>query len=120
MDGITILNTYEAMASSEFNSEMFWFTFGLFFIVSFIGISIVAIRDRDARDLLLVLPCLVFTFFVSTIVAIVSPICTYETRYEVYISEDVPLSEVVEKYEIIGKRGEIYILRDIVEEKGEE
>ncbi len=39
-----------------------------------------------------------------------------KTRYEVSFDEDYPVSELIENYDIVGRRGDILILEDRVEE----
>lgn len=40
----------------------------------------------------------------------------YETRYEVIIDNTTSFNEIMDKYEIIDQRGQIYTLRDPAEE----
>jgi hypothetical protein len=37
----------------------------------------------------------------------------YETQYKVTISDDVPMSEFLEHYEIVGQDGKIFIVREV-------
>ena len=36
----------------------------------------------------------------------------YETRYKVTVSDEVPMNEFLERYEIIGQEGKIYVVRE--------
>ena len=58
-------------------------------------------------------------FSVGVVVLIASIILAhpiYETRYEVIIDNTTSFNEIMDKYEIVDQRGQIYVLRDPTEE----
>lgn len=58
-------------------------------------------------------------FAIGVIVLVLSIVFAhpvYETRYEVIIDDTTSFNEIMDKYEIVDQRGQIYTLRDPAEE----
>lgn len=99
MNGITILN--EIRVISEF-----WFVIPAVATVFFV-FAFCAYFEEEAAPLLLFPICI---GFLSTL--LVFDGCK-ETRYEAIVSDTTPFVEVVKEYEIIERRGDIWILEPI-------
>ena len=78
-----------------------------------IWIIIESIRNDSYFELfllILVIPFCVVTFF-ATIESPEGADDTY-TKYEVTISDEVPMKEFTDKYSIIEQRGDIYVIKE--------
>lgn len=119
MSGVDILATQEVAVEFIFNWTAFWIMFGLSVLVGLI-IGIVGVI-RDGCDWVLI-PAMfaLFAVFGGMFGGLMGtglekPVA-YETQYKVTISEDVHMTDFLEKYEIINTEGKIYTVREV---KGE-
>lgn len=119
MSGVDILATQEVAVDFIFNWTVFWIVFGLCTLAGLI-IGIVGVI-RDGCDWVII----------PTIMAILAlfggmfgclfgtglekPVA-YETQYKVIISDEVSMTDFLEKYEIVSTEGKIYTVREV---KGE-
>lgn len=55
-------------------------------------------------------------FFLIGIIFVVHGKETGKTRYECLIDDKIPFAEVAENYDVIGRRGDLWILEDRVDE----
>ena len=115
MDGVTILNQFEVVTKTAFNSESFWYGafigtgLGLFLAILF------GLQEGEwaAFFVGLVVFCTILILLFGLLcgfILVPKPV-EYETRYEVSINEDVNMQEFMDKYEIIETRGSIYTVR---------
>lgn len=111
---MNILNTY---------SHLVGYTPGLsikaiIFFVICIALSVtVYIKDKNGRywytDFgLFIIAILASISFIAGILATCKAHPKYQTIYETTISETVTFNEVYNKYDILDKRGDIYVLTD--------
>lgn len=112
INGITILNKEVCNEGSTVAHILF----ALMFIISAL-IVVYIIIDSIRNDfyvelffLILVMPFCVATFF-ATIESPEGANDTY-TKYEVTISDEVPMKEFTDKYSIIEQRGDIYVIKE--------
>ena len=104
MEGVRILNEISPMSAG------IWASIGLFVAIGisslFIGIPIFDKRQRIVPILVSLIPFLfaIILFFTEY----TSPI-----QYEAIIDDNVKISEFEEKYKIIERRGDIYVIEEI-------
>lgn len=119
MTGVDILATQEVAVEFVFNWTAFWITV---VIVTFAGlITGIVCCVRDGYNWSFI-PAIVGLFVVFGGMfgclmgtGLKKPV-VYETRYKVTISEDVSMTDFLEKYEIVSTEGKIYTVREV---KGE-
>ncbi len=119
MTGVDILATQEVAVDFIFNWTAFWIAVG---IATFIGlITGIVCVVRDGCDWFII-PAMVvisavfggmFGCLMGT--GLEKPVA-YETRYKVTISDEVSMTDFLEKYEIVSTEGKIYTVREV---KGE-
>lgn len=114
MTGIEILAAQEVVTKYALNWTACWIVFSIIFgIFILIGI-LVSLYDGDWKNLLIGAICgLAFGLLFSPIfgAALRTPVA-YETQYKVTISDEMPMNEFLEKYEIIDQEGKIYTIRE--------
>ena len=115
MTGIEILAEQEVATEFAFNWTAFWITFGVIFgIFVLIGI-ITSVCSDDWPNLLcgIIIGVITGLFFGAMVgdKALHTPVA-YETQYKVTVSDEVPMNEFLEKYEIIDQEGKIYTIRE--------
>ena len=112
INGITILNEEVCNKSSTGLHILCALVFIIFVLIG-MCIIIDSIRDRVYEQmffLVLIIPMCVWTFF-ATISTPERLNDTY-TKYEVTISDEVPMKEFTDKYSIIEQRGDIYVIKE--------
>lgn len=122
MEGINILNSYEALVRTSWG----WSAGRTYMIIGSI-IALILLCISVYFDIKSVKTDLsVWTYILATAMAvcIVSPLATaisgtrhYRTYYQVTVNEDVNFNDVMEKYEIIDQDGLILTLVDKSEEE---
>ena len=104
MEGVRILNEISPM------SVGIWISIGLFLSIGilslFVGIHVSDKGERFVPILISLIP-----FVVSVIIFFLQ--YTSPMRYEAIIDDNVKISEFEEKYKIIEKRGDIYVIEEI-------
>jgi hypothetical protein len=115
MTGVDILAMEEVAVESAFNSTTFVIIFGLVTLIGIVsGLVAHFVYGHDVA----VIPTLIFAFMIGgSIVGSLGGWSTatpaeYETQYKVTISEEVSMTEFLEKYEIIETEGKIYTVRE--------
>lgn len=111
MTGIEVLATQEVTTEFAFNWTAFWITFGVIFgIYVLVGI-ITSVCSDDWSNLLcgIIIGIIIGLFFGAMVgyKALHIPVA-YETQYKVIISDEVPMNQFLEKYEIIDQEGKIF------------
>ena len=103
MEGVRILNEISPMSVS-FGVLLVLFVFGIWSL--FVSISIFDKGERIGPILVSLIPVVVsiILFFVEY---------TSPPQYEAIIDDNVKISEFEEKYKIIEKRGDIYVIEGI-------
>ena len=113
MTGIEVLATEEVATGWSFN----WFGFAVVFIATILtSIFVFAPKSKTVKELLQAagilggIAGLLVGFIVGRGAAI--PV-GYETHYKVTISDEVPLNDFLERYEIVDQEGRIYTIREL-------
>ena len=104
MEGVRILNEISPMSAG------IWVSIGLFLSIGIASLfSVIIISDKGER----VVPILIS--IISFVFAIVLFFTEYTSpmRYEATIDDNVKISEFEEKYKIIERRGDIYVIEEI-------
>ena len=109
MQGIEILDTYQEVVATGFG----WSATGIVFLVlgafSLVLLFIGLCNDEAFTPMVFiaVLACMI-GFFASTADAKK----TYETHYQIIVYEDCNLTEFLDTYEVVGAKGETWIVKD--------
>lgn len=114
MEGIKILSVEEVVNKTQFNLEIALIAAAVFSLVFIIIGIFISIKEHDWRNLLLIFGASLFvSLFLANIVgtAFEKPV-EYATQYKVIVSNEVPFVDFYEKYEIIEQDGEIYTIRE--------
>lgn len=112
INGITILNE-EVCSKGSTGLHICCALVFITFVLIGMFIIIDSIKDRVYEQMLfliLIIPMCIITFF-ATISSPERLNDTY-TKYEVTISDDVPMKEFTDKYSIIEQRGDIYVIKE--------
>lgn len=115
MEGVEILNQFEAVTESAFNMQAFWITVGIITLIGGIIGIIMALYEDDWTILIVSIVCSVICGLVIGVVTagLLDPVPQkYETRYQVIITDEVKMTEFNEQYEILDQEGKIYTVRE--------
>lgn len=110
MEGITILNQTDVVDLESWYFGLMLLVIGVFFISS---VKVLAFMSR--RSLII---CII-SFIIIIILAKISPRfekCDY-TKYEVTIDKNVSMIEFYNKYEVLEQHGEIWVIKEKIENK---
>ena len=114
MEGIKILSVEEVVNKTQFNLEIALIAAVVFSIVFIIIGIFISIKEHDWHNLLLIFGAGLFvSLFLATIAgtAFEKPV-EYATQYKVIVSNEVPFVDFYEKYEVIEQDGEIFTIRE--------
>ena len=114
MNGVEILATEEVATAFTFNWMYFWIMMGVAIGIFVLDGIIISVADGELMSLVITL-CfgIVSGLLFGGIVGWGKQIPTeYETQYKVTISDEVPMNEFLERYEIIEQEGKIYTVRE--------
>ena len=114
MMGIEILNSYQVPIDYAFNWVAAGILFGIFFIVGVWGFG----PFSDCQWEILIVSLLFGLLFALMAGVGFNTPNEFETHYEALLSDEIPLTEFVEEYEIIGQEGKIYTIRERTEADG--
>lgn len=116
MTGVDILATQEVAIDFVFNWTAFWITFGA---VAFIGLlyGVIYTAYDGCSWTFIPISVMIFAVFGGMFGCLMGtrlerPVA-YETRYKVTISDDVSMTDFLEKYEIVSTEGKIYTVREV-------
>lgn len=111
MAGVEILNSFQIPIGYTFNGAAAGTVFGIFLIVGIWGFSPFRYREWS-----ILIPCLMLGLLFGILggLAFQKP-SEFETHYEVLLSDEIPLTEFLENYEIVGQEGKIYTIRERIE-----
>ena len=104
MEGVRILNEI----SSKDNIYLFIMFLGVILSIYFVVRTII---DFNRKGRIILIICIILSILLVIIIAIgnfFSP-----PQYEAIIDDNVKISEFEEKYKIIEKRGDIYVIEEI-------
>ena len=105
MEGITILNEFECLKDHDF---LITLSIGLVFVIS----SIMLETEDDPLGCF-VCSCISGVFFILTYCIFWS---STVTRYDSLVSPNVSAIELMEHYEVIERKGDIWVLEPLLEE----
>jgi hypothetical protein len=113
MSGVEILATQEVITSFGFAWNIFWFIFAAVTIIFTFVIGTKSHGYYGWRGW-------VAGFVASIIIGVALGICAaheqqplgYEKHYKVVVSDSVTVNEFHNKYEVLDKDGEIYVVRE--------
>ena len=115
MQGVDILTSTQVATNLSFNWDAFWITAMIILGVFVVFGVIIAIQDDDYSAIALTVIIGVFVGFVAGAFTgeIIFPTTTdNETQYKVTISDEVPMTEFFEHYEVIEQDGKIFTVRE--------
>lgn len=114
MEGIRILSTEEVVSKTEFNLEVALIA-GAIVLLTYIIIGILSsIKKYDWLELIVtsfIGLAISFLFSIICGIAFEKPV-EYTTQYKATISNEVSFVDFYEKYEIVDQDGEIYTIRE--------
>jgi hypothetical protein len=114
MAGVEILATQDVATAFTFNWIECFIVFGIAFGLFVIG-GIIASWIHDDISMLgaMFIAGIIFGVLFGAVVGFFdgTPI-EYETQYKVTISDEVPMNDFLEKYEILDQEGKIYTVRE--------
>lgn len=114
MTGVEVLATQEVAVEHAYCWTAFWVTAGIVVaLLAIVGV-ILSIKEYDWTNLL---ACIIAgIFFGGVLGALLGTVfqtpTAYKTQYKVLISDEVPMKEFYEKYEIIAQEGRIFTVRE--------
>lgn len=104
MEGVRILNEISPMSAG------IWVCMVLFIVIGVVSLfTVISVSDKGQKVVPILVSLIPFVF------AIIIFFAKYNSpmKYEVIIDDNVKISEFEEKYKIIKKRGDIYIIEEI-------
>lgn len=114
MNGIEILATQEVAIAWTFNWTGCFVWFGIAIAAFLIGGAIASFVHADASLFgAMAIVGIIFSIAIGAMVGFFDGTPTeHETQYKVTISDEIPMNEFVDKYEIIDQEGKIYTVRE--------
>lgn len=115
MTGVEILATEQVAVGWAFNWVLFWIIGGaLFAIIVAIGFWqwLNGNCDFGVVPTLIIIGLVGGGMFGAVCGSYLSKPVEYATEYKVTISDEVPMNEFNEKYEVVDQDGKIYIVRE--------
>lgn len=116
---MTILNTFPTEIAT---GTAYYFTWsikcwiGVLIVAIIVALAVVAIKESFKSDegLELLLGIVLIALAITVLFTLILPheVTTTINTYEVMIDETVSFNEVMDKYNFIEKRGNIYVLQD--------
>lgn len=114
MIGVEILATQEVVVETVFSLSLFCTVAGICFgVFLLVGALAGAIESDEGVFIDIAVFGLLFSIIIGLAVGFsVGTPSKYETQYKVIISDEVPMNEFVEVYEIVDQEGKIYTVRE--------
>lgn len=111
MTGVEILAAEEIVAAYAWNWTAYLLTvaFGIV-VMGLVGLCLGYVVSFEDLVICLAIGALLGAIF-GILPAMITKPSEYETQYKVIISDEVPMNEFVERYEIISQEGRIYTVR---------
>lgn len=116
---MTILNTFPTEITT---GTAYYFTWsiacwiGILIVAIIVALAVVTIKDgikySEGADLLLGIVLIALAAVVLFLLILPHEVTTTINTYEVTIDETISFNEVMDKYNFIEKRGDIYVLQD--------
>jgi hypothetical protein len=114
MTGVEILAVQEVVTAYAFNWTAFWITASIVFGL-LLATGLVSSIVQDYWGILIF--CIVLAIFLTGLFGlligeVLAKPTEYETQYKVIISDEVPMNDFLDKYEIVDQDGKIYTVRE--------
>lgn len=114
MTGVEVLAQQEVAVEHAYCWPAFLITAGIIVVVFAVVGIVLSIREYDWMDLIACV--LAGVFFGAVTGALLGTVfqtpTAYKTQYKVVISDEVPMNEFYERYEVISQEGKIYTIRE--------
>lgn len=110
MPGVTVLNSYEACVDATWG----WNVIGIALFITaglMLIIGILLMICEQPEGILLMIGMMFCT--IGGLNTQANSIPVYEQHYQVIIDDSCNMNDFFEKYELIEKQGEIYVVREI-------
>lgn len=113
MQGVTVLNEFQAVVGHQFG----WNAAGVIFLIMLIASTIAwfACLVADEIPFMLISLMLVMFSLVGFLATTVDSVPAYETQYQVIVDDTCDMNEFFEHYDLIERQGEIYVVRERTE-----
>lgn len=113
MQGVTILNEFQAVVGHQFG----WNAAGVIFLIMLIvsAIAWFALLISDEIPFMMISLLLVMFSLVGFLANTVDSVPAYETQYQVIVDDTCDMNEFFEYYDLIERQGEIYVVRERTE-----
>lgn len=105
---MTIVNQYPVMESA---AQIWVIAILTVFTGIFLVITMIALSDKFWK-VAIVVGTFLLLFGISLGFALTTKVESGRNRYECLIDDTTPFVEVVENYDIVGRRGDLWILED--------
>lgn len=115
MQGVEVLSIFKAVSATIFNFSAFWWVFGIVIAIC-ICIGCITMFDYDwtVIPFMIIMGALLGTLLGCIAGLVFAKPIAYENHYKVTISEEVPIVEFLDKYEIIKQEDKILTIREKV------
>jgi hypothetical protein len=119
MNGVEILTSAQVAIDWAFNWDAFWITAIIVFFILFVAGIFCSCDEMDFT------PLVVFSaigvamggLFGTVMGGTMQTPTAHETQYKVTISDEVPMTQFYEHYEVIEQDGKIFTVRETVNEE---
>lgn len=111
IDGITILNQ-TVITESVMSNETLFRIAGLIFAITLVLTIIFLLENWDIAGCCTAIICLVAIVICILQTIRSEDIPTGRYKYEVTVDESVRFTDIYEKYDVVERRGEIWVLED--------
>lgn len=111
MQGVTILHEYKV--SIDYLWEWHWYGILLFCLSALLLIFMLVLICKDYDDKAIGIFIISAFCFIAGFVPQSCGVPVYENRYKILIDDTCNITEFFDKYEVIDRQGEIYIVKEI-------
>lgn len=114
MNGVEILTSAQVVTETAWNPTAFWITVFIVFFIFFIADIFMSCDTMEFTPLVvcIIVGVIYGCMFGTGMGALFEMPVTYETQYKATISEEVPMTEFLEHYEVIDQDGKIFTVRE--------
>lgn len=118
MSGVEILATEQVATAFGFGWDAFWiagFLIGIVLALAFWGIAECNYLGTGGTIATVIIGFAIGMGVFGTVIgfSVDGAPTAYETHYKVTISDEVPMNEFLEHYEIVDQEGKIFIVREV-------
>ena len=118
MTGVEILATEQVATAFGFGWEVFWIAgllIGIVLALAFWGLAECNYLGTGGTIAMVIIGFLIGMGVFGTLIGFTTDGAptAYETHYKVTISDEVPMNEFLEHYEIVDQEGKIFVVREV-------